>query len=108
MIVGVFAFVLVAIILVMATLGAVLVVRFAIGGADRSRRVVAAALGGPLTVILPTFVVVIFAEGAASSTEFIGFGVLLLVTFGVIGWPVAHFSTRRLDRLTRFDPQVFD
>ena len=103
-----FALVFVAIVLVMATLGAVLIARFAVGGDDETRRVIVAAIGGPLTVILPTLVFVFVDAGAVDASGIMGFGIVLLIAFGAICWPVSHFATRRLDRLTRFDPQVFE
>lgn len=109
MVTVVFAFALFAIILVMATLGAVLLVRFALGGqGHHSRRVFAAALGGPVSILVPTIVFVITEQGIFPAEQVVGFGFILLLAFAVIGWPVAHFATRRLDRLTRFDLQVFD
>lgn len=108
MIAAVFGLVFVTIILVIATLGAVLVARFMFGGSDASRRVIAAAIGGPLIVILPILVFVVLDAGAVDASGAIGFRIVLVIASGVIGWPIAHFATRRLDRLTRFDPQVFE
>jgi hypothetical protein len=108
MVVAVFALVFVAVVLVMATLGAVLIARFVLGGGDISRRVIAAAIGGPLTVILPTLAFVFVDVGAIDTSGIIGFSILLVIAFGAIGWPISHFATRRLDRLTRFDPEVFE
>lgn len=108
MIAFVFALVFVTIVLAMATLGAVLVARFVFGGEEPSRRVIAAAMGGPLTVILPTLVFILVDAGAVDASGAIGFSIVLVMAFGAIGWPVSHFATRRLDLLTRFDPQVFE
>jgi hypothetical protein len=96
------------IILVMMTLGSVLLVRFFMPGAGGPRRVFAAALCGPLALILPALVMVTIAEGTFEVEQVVAFAMSLLVLFGIIGWPVAHFATRRLDRLTQFDPQVFE
>lgn len=108
MVVAVFAFAFVAILLVIATLGAVLVARFVLGGSDASRRVLAAAMGGPMIVILPTLGFMFVDGGGLDPSALFGFTFVLLVTCGAIGWPVAHFATRRLDRLTAFDPKVFE
>lgn len=108
MVVAVLALVFFAVILVMATLGAVLVARFLMGGAPPSRRVFAAALGGPLSLILPLWVIGSAGDGDFSTEQLVGFTALLLIAFGAVGWPIAHLATRRLDRLTRFDPQVFE
>lgn len=104
----VFAIALFAIMLVMATLGAVLLVRFLLGGQSGARRVFAAALGGPASLLLPTIAMVLAAQDVVVPEQAIGFGFIFLVGTGVIGWPVAHLATRRLDRLTRFDPQIFE
>jgi uncharacterized protein YggT (Ycf19 family) len=105
---AIFVLVFAAFVLVMATLGAVLVTRFVLGTQASARRVLAAALGGPLSLILPGMMAVLFDTGGVDTSALIGFGVLGVFAFGAIGWPVAHFATRRLDRLTAFDPQVFE
>lgn len=92
----------------MVTLGAVLLARFILGGAEPSRRVLAATLGGPLAVLLPIYGVVAAGQGIVPTEQLTGFVIVLVIAFGTVGWPVAHFATRRLDRLTRFDPQVFE
>jgi hypothetical protein len=101
-----FAFLLV--VLVMATLGAVLLVRFLLGGRSHSTRVLAAASAGPMTIVLPFLGVAIADIALVDPGTLVGFAILFLMCVGAIGWPVAHFATRRLDRLTRFDPQVFE
>lgn len=108
MVVAVFVLAFVAIILVMVTLGAVLVARFGMGAGNTSLRVLAAALGGPLVIVMPSLGLTFVDQAADVTPVVIGFGILLVIAFGAIGWPVAHFSTRRLDRLTRFNPQVFE
>lgn len=108
MVSAVLAIALSVVVIAMATLGAVLLVRFALGGQSRSRRVFAAALVGPGLVLMPVFAIALVGEGAFSGSIVVGFGVLLAASSGFIGWPIAHFATARLDRLTRFDPQVFE
>ncbi len=108
MVAGLLALVLVVVILVMVTLGAVLLVRFALGSDNRAVRVIAAALGGPTIVILPIFVLAWSDNPARSSVDLVAIFLILLVVLGGVGWPVAHFATRRLDRLTAFDPKVFE
>jgi len=99
---------LVVAILYMATLGAVLLARFVLGPGNRTGRVAAAALGGPVTVILPVFAIALSDQGARSALEFAMVFAGLLVVFCAVGYPVAYFATRRLDRLTRFDPHIFE
>lgn len=108
MVVAIIAFAFFAIILVMATLGAVLIARFLMGGERQSLRIFAAALGGPLSLIMPLFLLGYAGQGVFQIGQLIGVGVLLLFIFGAVGWPIAHFATRRLDRLTQFDPSVFE
>lgn len=108
MIFGLIAFGLVILLLVMVTLGAVLVARFALGGWDSSARIVAAAFVGPLTLVLPVFAVVLSEGLSRPDGELWAVLFVLLFLFCAICWPVSHFATRRLDRLTRFDPQVFE
>lgn len=108
MLTAVLAIVLLAIILVMATLGAVLLARFMLPGQSGARRVFAAAVGGPAFLLVPAIGIVVAAQDVFSPEQVIGFGFILFVGVGVIGWPTAHLATRRLDRLTRYDPQVFE
>lgn len=108
MIYGFLALFLFIVILFMVTLGAVLLARFVMRGSDRSARTMAAAIGGPLTLVLPVYALVL-AEGDSRSNVDAGIGfIVLTVLLCLVGWPVAHFATRRLDKLTRFDPQVFE
>jgi hypothetical protein len=108
MITGVLAIAFAAIVLVMTTLGAVLIARLLMGRSTLSQRVMAAAVGGPATVIVPSMGIIVIDGGPTDSSALVGFAVAFVIAFGVIGWPVAHFATRRLDRLTQFDPQVFE
>ncbi|MBI1401902.1 MAG: hypothetical protein GC147_01635 [Porphyrobacter sp.] len=107
MVTAVFGIVLFAALLQMVALGAVLLVRFVLGGQSRTRRVFAAAVGAPLVILAPTFAMISVDQGQFDGEQAIGFALTLGVG-ALIAWPVAHFATRRLDRLTRFDPQVFE
>ncbi|MEQ5786429.1 hypothetical protein J3454_00830 [Erythrobacter sp. NFXS35] len=106
MLIGLLAFVLFVLLLIMVTLGAVLVARFVLGGSGSSARIVAAAFSGPMTLALPVFAAVLSEGFSWSELGVVLF--LLAFLFCAIGWPVAHFATRRLDRLTQFDPRVFE
>ena len=110
MIFGLLALGLLVLILAMMTLGTVLLARFLIGGASSSRRIAAAAIGAPLLLLLPVFAVTLTETGARSATEpeIVAAFVFLMGVSCVIAWPIAHFATRRLDRLTQFDPTVFE
>lgn len=108
MFIGLLALVLFVLLLIMVTLGAVLLARFVLGGSGSSARIVAAAFGGPMTLVLPVFAAVLSEGFSRSDGDLWVVLFLLLFLFCAIGWPVAHFATRRLDRLTRFDPKVFE
>ncbi len=108
MIVAVFVIVLLVFILGMVTLGAVLVMRFVFGGASSSRRIAAAALGGPLALTLPVFAIAFPESGAQTGMEMGAAFAILMGLCCLVAWPVAHLATRRLDRLTQFDPRVFE
>lgn len=89
-----------------ATLGMVLLVSLFAGGQPRGRRVLLAALGGPGSLFL---LMAPFALLDSPVWEvFVGIVVIVLFSSAIIGWPIAYFATRRLDRLTRFDPSTFD
>ncbi len=108
MILGLFGLFLFVLVLVMVTLGAVLLARFILGATRRSTRVVAATIGGPLTLILPVFTITLFDSGVPTGTEMVAVFAILMSISSVIAWPIAHFATRRLDPQTHFDPQVFE
>ena len=91
---------------VMTTLGSVLLARFFIPGASGRIRVFAAAFLGPASVLLPILVFALIDETSVIVTVS-GFILVLLGAGVAIGWPVAHFATRRLDRLTQFDAETF-
>lgn len=96
-----------ALVVIMVTLGAVLLMRFALGAQSHARRVFAAAMGGPLTMAVPIFAVVYSEQGGFEAEQFVAMGIVLAIGAG-IGWLAAHLATRRLDRLTQFDLQVFE
>lgn len=108
MLIGLLALVLFVLLLIMVTLGAVLVARFVLGGSGSSARIVVAAFSGPMTLVLPVFAAVLSEGFSSSDGELWVVLFLLAFLFCIIGWPVAHFATRRLDRLTQFDPQIFE
>lgn len=107
MVTAVIAIVLFVLYIQMVTLGAVLLTQFVLGRQSRVRRVFTAAVCGSLAMIAPTFALVYSAQGNFDFEQFVGMGVLLAVG-AMVAWPVAHFATRRLDRLTQFDPQIFE
>ncbi|MFL0356342.1 hypothetical protein ACI5KX_07655 [Erythrobacter sp. GH1-10] len=98
---------LLAISMAMATLGAVLLVRFIIPGAGRRARILSAAVLGPGLVMLPTPLFTL--DGPNEWLPFLlGFMAVLIGVCAVIGWPISHIATRKLDRLTHFDVGTFE
>ncbi len=108
MVVGLVAFILVVLILVMVTLGAVLLARFVLGAGRASGRIIAAAIGGPMTLLLPVFTIVAVDDARRTGAELGVSFMVVAALLSFIAWPVAHLATRRLDGLLRFDPQVFE
>ncbi len=96
-----------AIFAVMATLGSVLLMRFFLSRASRRQRVFTAAFLGPASVLLPILTFALIDDTSVIVTVS-GFILVLLGAGVAIGWPVAHFATRRLDRLTQFDAETFE
>ncbi len=108
MVVGLLAFILVLVFLVMVTLGAVLLARFVLGAGNAAGRIITAAIGGPLAILLPVFAIALIDDGRRAGA---GLGVSFVVVSALlsfVAWPVAHLATRKLDGLLRFDPQVFE
>jgi hypothetical protein len=94
--------------LVVMTMGTVLLAYFLIGGASVSRRIAAAAIGAPLPLLIPLFALAQAGTGDSTGTEMVSAFVFMMGICCVVAWPVAHVATRRLDRLTQFDPSVFE
>ena len=91
---------------VAVTLAAVLLAALFAGNHSIGRKAAIAALGGPGTLFGP-LALFVFLEGSALVALIVVTGAAVL-TIVMIGWPVAYFATRRLDRLTRFDSSTFD
>ena len=91
----------------MSTLGSVLLLRFILGDWSRGRRVLLATLMGPGLMLIPFSLVALFDGGAGGFAAFFGISVMGMAMCGIISWPVAHFSTKKLDRLTVFDVETF-
>lgn len=96
-----------AIFFVLMTLGTVLLVKFFLARLTRSSRVLVASVLAPLSLMIPASLISL-AEGDASIADVL---IVLIVGGGVLAvivcWPIAHFATKRLDRLTEFDIETF-
>ncbi len=98
---------LVLIVLVMSTLGSVLLAGLFLSKLDRVARVFVAAIAGPILIIVPAVIL-----GGMNDPNGLFEGVIVLGLIGavaavVVGWPVAHFATKSLDRLMKFDLETF-
>jgi len=89
------------------TLGSVLLAKFLLKGSVRSVRVLLASIAPPIALMVPTLLVNM-TEGSEEL-----FDLIIAFTVGggslsvVFCWPVAHFATKRLDRLTEFSTETF-
>ena len=92
---------------VTGTLAAVLLVGLFAGAQPRGRKVLFAALGGAaslLLVILPLALL----EATPTVEVFVFAAVILSLGGAIVGWPIAYFATRRLERLMRFATSTFE
>lgn len=90
----------------LVTLGMVLLVAFFAERQPRGRKVLLAAIGGPGSFLLLTTP---FALLDAPTWEaLLGLAIILLFASVIVGWPIAYFATRRLERLMRFDTSTFE
>ena len=108
MLAAAFAFVLILVLLVMCTLGAVLLAGLFLRARTQTTRVLVSALAGCLGPLLPIVTLAVFDSNEGAHAALIAFSTLGVVASVVIGWPIAHFATRRLDRLIQFDLETFE
>lgn len=92
---------------VMAALAAVLVVALFAGRESRGRKIAIAAIGGPGFVSILVGLAVVLDEGFVIERVAVLLAGSVLV-MAMIGWPIAYFATRRLERVTRWDTSTFD
>ncbi|MBD59826.1 MAG: hypothetical protein CL808_06855 [Citromicrobium sp.] len=100
-------FVFFAIILVMATLGAVLLVFFVWPDAGLRARTAYAAMLGPGIVLTP-LLLFMFEGGEEVIFGALGMAIVAAACALVVGWPVSHVATRRLARATMIDVSTFE
>ena len=94
-------------IFLMSTLGSVLLVAFFMAKAALRTRITAAAIAGPSVTLVPIMLLTAL-DGPSGLSAFLGFSIITLVACAAIGWPVAHFATKRLDRMIQFDVETFE
>lgn len=91
----------------MASLGAVLLTAFVRPRWPRSSRVFVSSVMGPTLVTLPILVFALDEQGEQLIFQSVALGLVVVLTIVLIGWPTAYFATKRLDRMTQFDPDTF-
>lgn len=92
---------------ILATLGCVLLVTFLFAKRAFRVRVVLAMFAGPGLLLIPAMLLAMTDSGSALEAM-LGFSFIGLLACAFIGWPVAHFATKKLDRLIQFDVGTFE
>ncbi|WP_298333907.1 hypothetical protein [uncultured Erythrobacter sp.] len=88
------------------SLGSVLLAKFVAPNSSRGVRVVSASACAVLALLVPV-VLMGLAEGGTITELGLGAGLGGLFLSVLICWPVSHFATKRLDRMTKFDSEIF-
>ncbi len=88
-------------------LASVLLLKFWAGEQSQGRRTIGAILGGCLGPCL-LFVAIILFEGEFGSIETLAVLAIVTLPLALICWPVSHFATRKLDKLTENSASVFE
>lgn len=101
------AILLVLVMFVMSTLGCVLLIAFLFSKAPVGRRIAMATLAGPGVLIAPIMLLAA-SDGGGALDALLGFSFLGAIACALVGWPVAHIATKRLDRLIQFDIETFE
>ena len=97
----------VAIILMITTVGCVLLVRLSGLPFSPQSRTFVAAFSGSLLLALPIIATALFDD------HFVGWGMFFAVVVSIwfvcmiVAWLPAHFATKHLDRLIRFEVETF-
>ncbi len=90
----------------MTTVGAVLLVWFWGSNLAPSTRVTLSAVLGPAAFMVP--IVLLAGNGGMGSEELWVLAIIIVLPIITIGWPVAFFATRKLDRMTVNSASVFE
>lgn len=95
------------VILAFMSAGSVLLVKFMIPKAAHSTRVLSSILLAASALLMPIFLMGV-ADGGGGAFD-LGLGLVVggAAMSVVVCWPVAHFATKRLDRLTEIDVETF-
>jgi len=93
-------------VMAMGTLGAVLLVRFVMTKSSTGTRTFAAAAIGPGFILFPAIGFVSYNDGGVFD-GIVSLVIVFLLLFALIGYPISHFATRRLDKLTQINADTF-
>ena len=88
-------------------LASVLLLKFWAGGLSQARRTVGGIAGGCLGPSV-LFIAIVLVEGGYGSLETLAILAITSLPFALICWPVSHFATRKLDKLTENSASVFE
>ncbi|MEO0871671.1 MAG: hypothetical protein AAFY19_06875 [Pseudomonadota bacterium] len=91
----------------LSTLATVLLTRFFLASVSGDTRILVAGLGGPCWVMVPFLLYMIITNGFRDPVTLATIAVMA-IGFIMIGWPISFFATRKLDRLTAYDPAIFE
>ncbi|MCK0128129.1 hypothetical protein [Erythrobacter sp. F6033] len=100
--------ILAAVVLVMATLGAVLLAKLWMKTASGGTRVLAASVFGPASVLIPILIFGLATDPEDFVYGLVGVGAILVLVSVLVGFPISYFSTRKLDKLTHFELSTFE
>ncbi len=92
----------------MLSMGSVLFTAFFFSKLSRPWRVFIASVISPTLLITPAFV---FGSLGGASVSNVQFGLSLFLGgafLALIGWPVAYFSTKKLDAMMKFEVETFE
>ena len=96
----------IAFILAMTTCGTILLVHLIAPKARRARKTLIGAVLGPNSVPV-AFILVATTSGDRAAAVVVM--ILMMSIFSLlIGWPIAHFSNKRLERLVLPDAEIFE
>ncbi|WP_209347855.1 hypothetical protein [Pontixanthobacter sp. CEM42] len=91
----------------LSTAGSALLLKFWAGNLSRSTRILLAIAAGTLLPFLP-LTMMANTYGEIGMEMAIQIGAVLTIPMLVVGWPIAFFATRKLDKLTEIKASVFE
>jgi ABC-type spermidine/putrescine transport system permease subunit II len=92
----------------LVTCGTVLLVNLFFYRMSFANRIITSMVSGPTVSFLPIFLLGELTISGDWWAALLGFAIVLVLVGVVIFWPVAHFATRRFDRLRENTASVFE